>query len=79
MKYWVWLFSTPIMARVYQVGEFSQDVPPDTTGTSPTGTIPEIIESHFTAYQPAYLGPDDEERLFCWLRTTGTTGFQTGY
>ncbi len=35
MKYWVLLFNTLIMGnRVFQVGEFSQDVPPDSTGTS---------------------------------------------
>ena len=41
--------------KIYQVGEFSQDVPPDTTlGVNPGRTesaLPEIAESHFPANQ----------------------------
>ena len=54
--------------HIYQVGEFSQDVPPDTAaGTGAgfaKGALPEIAESHLPADQPADLEPDDEERLF---------------
>ena len=44
--------------KIYQVGEFSQDVPPDTYAKLPDpriakSIIPEIAESHFTAYQSA--------------------------
>ena len=49
--------------RVYQVGEFSQDVPPDSSGTSQKVLFPEIAEGNFAAYQPADLGPDDEKRI----------------
>ena len=57
--------------RVYQVGEFSQDVPPDTTGSYTKGIIPEIIKSNFTTYQSSDLGPDDEKCLLCWLWSIG--------
>ncbi len=67
MRCWVWLSSTVTTDGSYQVGEFSQDVPPDTTAAV-SGTqksiVPQIAESHITTYQPAFVGPDDEERLF---------------
>lgn len=61
--------------RVYQVGEFSQDVPPDTTGNAQRVLFFKIIESYFTANTVAYLGFDDEERVLRWFWSTGATGF----
>ena len=39
MKCWVLLFSIAYNGKVYQVGEFSQDVPPDTTVQSGTQKV----------------------------------------
>jgi cell surface protein SprA len=42
--------------RVYQVGEFSQDVPPDTTGAIQRVLFLKLLESNFAAYQPFLSG-----------------------
>jgi cell surface protein SprA len=50
--------------RVYQVGEFSQDITVDSTQGCAKNAIPEIIKGNLTACESSYLEPDDEECLF---------------
>ncbi len=49
--------------RVYQVGEFSQDVPVDSSFGSAKSFVPEIIESNVCQDQSTDLETDDEEYL----------------
>ena len=64
MKYLAVAYQYTYNGKVYQVGEFSQDVHRIQLQATSKGFVPEIIKSNFATYQPSYLGFDDEERLF---------------
>ena len=61
--------------KVYQVGEFSQDVPPDSTGSTQRILFLKLIKSNITTYQSSDLGPDDEKCVFSWFWSVGKDGF----